>query len=582
MNGPLPTTPSSRLGSGVNEELVDDRPRKGKSSRAITLPLFVRGDIDGFFSVFSNNLATALSGAAMLRGMLGDDIVFRRMLPGLGAAMVFGCFYYSLQALLTAAKRGRADMTAQPFGINTPGMFAWNAGIIVLVYNREGTGPQAAETAWGVATMANFISGIVNVSLAAVGPYINKAVPSVALLGSLASVGLAYLFTQTLQEQASWSLVTFAPFYLLMMALYADVSVPKVPSTLLPVLLASVMAWATAKATSNEVRKASELVGWSPPQFSLDVFQYADDAWQYIGLILPVTLTVSVGSIQCRQMAANAGDEYNVRWTMAGDGIATILASLMGCPWGMTVFIGHPAMKAMGAKVGYLWLTALGFAIVTWCGLGTTILALVPSPCLNSILLFVGLAVCNDALAVTSKRHYPAFMVSLVPCLCEWCSHQCQSFAAAICDSSKANATAHSPCAVDPFSADAFGLTPPLQGLYALGQGYLLTSIYLCSMFVLIIDRKFLPAAGWACVAAGSASCGLIHSKTVFLPWQGPEGERGGLYLHFVGAYLFCAVVFFACAAMQAADVLPRGPVDKAALSDDSSTNSSDMESSSE
>ena len=94
----------------------------------------------------------------------------------------------------------------------------------------------------------------------------------------------------------------------------------------------------------------------------------------YVGLIIPVGLTVSVGTIQCVQLSANAGDEYNVRWSMLGDGLGSIIAAIFGSPFGMTVFIGHPAFKEMGAKIGYNWLNAVFFIIVCFTGVSAPLL----------------------------------------------------------------------------------------------------------------------------------------------------------------------------------------------------------------
>ena len=38
---------------------------------------------------------------------------------------------------------------------------------------------------------------------------------------------------------------------------------------------------------------------------------------------------------------------------MIVDGLGTCLASFFGSPFGTVIYIGHPAHKASGAKVGY-------------------------------------------------------------------------------------------------------------------------------------------------------------------------------------------------------------------------------------
>ena len=45
-------------------------------------PLFVKGDIDGFVALFINNLATLLSVILSLQPILGNDIVYGKIVPG--------------------------------------------------------------------------------------------------------------------------------------------------------------------------------------------------------------------------------------------------------------------------------------------------------------------------------------------------------------------------------------------------------------------------------------------------------------------------------------------------------------------
>lgn len=45
-------------------------------------PSFTRGDIDGFVALFINNLATLLSVIICLRPILGNDIIYGKILPG--------------------------------------------------------------------------------------------------------------------------------------------------------------------------------------------------------------------------------------------------------------------------------------------------------------------------------------------------------------------------------------------------------------------------------------------------------------------------------------------------------------------
>ena len=57
------------------------------------------------------------------------------------------------------------------------------------------------------------------------------------------------------------------------------------------------------------------------------------------------------------------------------DGIGTTLSSLFGSPFGTVIYIGHPAHKRNGAKVGYSLVNGCIYLIFSWFG----ILALIQS-----------------------------------------------------------------------------------------------------------------------------------------------------------------------------------------------------------
>jgi len=512
----------------------------------------VRGDIDAFVSVFSNNLATLLVGATLLTSFIGPQAVYDHVVPGIAMSLCFGCVYYVIQAQLKSAKTGRLDLRAQPFGINTPGVFAFVASIIAPVYFAKGGDEKAMKLAWHVGIVANFVQGVVEIALSIVGPWLAESIPMVALLGSLASIGIAYLYTGSLADEMYVPLVGLAPFYLMMMAMYAGVQVPKLPSTLFPVLLGTAMAWVSGFSTAEQVSKGTRHLGWHPCRLSFEAFSSLADTMEYIPVILPVALTVSVGSIQCRQLAANAGDEYNLRASMLGDGIATVIAALFGSPYGMTTFIGHSAFKKMGAHIGYLLLCAAGMVLVAFSGFASLLLAVVPAQALNPVLMFVGLAICSDALSITPERHWPAFMVSLVPGVVNWAIVQMQIFGRTMCE--------HQPtgCVVDPSGREVWTLAGTLRGIFALGQGYLLVSIFLTTMLVFVIDRKFGKACIWAIISALCASCGLIHSGVLFAPWTGPAPPKGvyilanwDMHWTFTLAYSLIAAIFLLCYVLQ-------------------------------
>jgi len=512
-------------------------------AQAPSLQWFLKGDLDAYIAVFSNNLATMLVGMNLLSAYLPKELIYGRIAPGVAVAMLFGCVYYTIQAVLKAKHTGQSDLCAQPFGINTPGVFAFCFSIMGPVYRETGD----AHLAWKVGVLGNFLQGLFEVALSIIGPSIATAVPPVALLGSLASIGLALLFTDAFAGGMYASLASLLPFYLVMLAMCANIKIPRLPAMLPPVLVGTVCAWARQQpgvVSALEVQKSAGLLGFHPGGFAFEAFDSWSAVQPYLPVIFPVALTVSVGTIQCREVAAKAGDAYNLRWSMVGDGLASILAALLGSPFGMTVFIGHPGFKAMGARVGYNILVGVSFVVMCFTGLAGLFAAIFPPAALNPILLFIGLAICCDALEVTPHRHWPALMLSFAPCFCYWASTSCQNFATQVCNGT---------CVVNPNGEGAWTLDPTgtLRGMYAVGQGYLLSSIFLTTMLVKFINHEFAAAGMWAIVAAVSASCGLIHGKKLFAPWRGPEApdpsdgpfdeSRLNLHWDFVASYCLLA-----------------------------------------
>src|SRR3954465_3976960 len=89
--------------------------------------LFVRGDLDGFFGLALDNLVQLLLIDALCRNILKfpDDLLYGRVLPGVAVSLLVGNVFYAWQAHRLAARTGRSDVTALPYGINTPSVVAF-------------------------------------------------------------------------------------------------------------------------------------------------------------------------------------------------------------------------------------------------------------------------------------------------------------------------------------------------------------------------------------------------------------------------------------------------------------------------
>src|SRR3990170_1886837 len=97
---------------------------------------FVRGDIDGFFGLFIDNLLQLMLIAVLCQSIAGlpADFTTHTILPGAAISIFLGNLFYSRQAYQLTKKTGRNDVTALPYGINTVSLLAFILLIMGPIY----------------------------------------------------------------------------------------------------------------------------------------------------------------------------------------------------------------------------------------------------------------------------------------------------------------------------------------------------------------------------------------------------------------------------------------------------------------
>jgi len=204
------------------------------------------------------------------------------------------------------------------------------------------------------------------------------------------------------------------------------------------------------------------------------------------------------------ESAEAAGDEYPTTRVLTADGVVSLIGCLMGNPFINAVYIGHPGWKAMGGRTGYSAATGILMLVLTWLGIVALLMAVIPSVALLPILLYIGMLIGAQAFQETPHRHAPAIVLALVPQVAAWGKVQIDSALGA----AGTNAAA--------VGMDKLGQNGVLyNGLTVLGSGATLAGIILGSVAVLIIDRKYYPAAAFALAGAVLTFFGLIHSEAI-------------------------------------------------------------------
>ena len=143
------------------------------------------------------------------------------------------------------------------------------------------------------------------------------------------------------------------------------------------------------------------------------------------------------------------------------------------------------------------------------------------------------MVICADTLAITPTRHYPAFLLGLMPVIADWAKGTIITGVSGAYGGFTVNDTdfdVNITAAIKEFS---------YSGLLNFSGGSLLQCIFLTAIFMYMIDRKFVRAAIWSCLAALFAFFGLINAPKVgVLVKKDDDGWK------FSVAYLMLAVVF--------------------------------------
>src|SRR6185437_7636111 len=140
-----------------------------------------------------------------------------------------------------------------------------------------------------------------------------------------------------------------------------------------------------------------------------------EPALPYLSVALPFALVTVVGGIDNTESALAAGDEYRTRDILLVEALATVLTGFCGGVIQNTPYIGHPAYKAMGARVGYTLATGLVIGVGAMLGVLGLLVGLLPEAAMAPILVFIGLEITAQAFHASPERHGPAVALAFVP-----------------------------------------------------------------------------------------------------------------------------------------------------------------------
>jgi len=483
---------------------------------------FVRGDLDGFFGLFIDNLLQLMLIASLCPIICGfsTEMIAHQILPGAAFSILFGNIFYAWQARRLARETGRDDITALPYGINTVSLFAFIFLVMGPIYQET----HSAKIAWQAGIFACFLNGVMELVGAYAGDALRRHTPRAALLSALAGVAITFIAMGFIFQIFAVPAIALLPMMMILIPYSSGVRLPfGVSGGMIALIVGVALGWGLRALGHPYFHPSTEAYAIGvhlPKPVPADLFALIADrhGWKYLAVIFPMGLFNIIGSLQNLESAEAAGDRFPTRSSLLANGFASIVASLFGSAFPTTIYIGHPGWKSMGARSGYSLLN--GIVITGLCLVGgvTLVLNFVPLEAMLGILLWIGLIITAQAFQETPRKHALAVALGLIPSLAAW--------ALLLIETSLRIAGSSLYAQAARLEAELH-----LNGVIGLSQGFLLSSMVLSAMLVFMIERQFLKAAFWSMVAAVLSASGLIHAFTLtpmgvqnkFGFWAAPE-----------------------------------------------------------
>jgi AGZA family xanthine/uracil permease-like MFS transporter len=484
------------------------------------LPVFVRGDIDGFFGLAIDNLVQLLVIVGLCRTVLGfsDELLLGRVLPGAAVSLLVGNVFYAWQARQVARRTGRADVTALPYGINTVSLFAFIFLVMLpaklLALSGGATAEEAALAAWRAGLAACLGSALIECAGAYVAEAVRSRTPRAALLSSLAGIAVSFIALSFFYKAYAAPLVGIPTLVIVLVAYFGRVRFAGgVPGGLVAVVAGTVLCWASgvAGAAPEAWQAATANLGLRLPVPVVgDLVRAIGEGGfvTYLSIIVPMGVVNVVGSLQNIESAAAAGDEFEARPSLLANGVGSIAACLFGSCFPTTIYIGHPGWKAMGARSGYSILGGAFATVLCLTGAAGLVALAVPIEAGMAIVLWIGVVIVAQAFEATPLRHAAAVAVGLLPGIAAWGTLMMKN---------GLRAGGVGMPGGPPFTESLettlltnFDLAG--RGAFALEQGFIFTAMILAAVTAEIIDRRFARAAVWCLAAAALSFVGLMHA----------------------------------------------------------------------
>jgi AGZA family xanthine/uracil permease-like MFS transporter len=487
--------------------------------------VWTSGDWNAFFGFGTNILVNMLVLTGLLRFVLKmpDSIVFGRILPALGLMMCLSTFYYAFLAYRLAQKTGRNDVCALPSGISVPHMFIVTFVIMLPIAIKTGDPLKG----WSAGLVWVFFQSFMLMIGGFIAPIVRRITPRAALLGTLAGVSVTFISMRPALEMYATPQIGLVCFAIILVSWFGGVKYPRgTPAGLIAIAAGMIIGWGSNLFGFNLGGLSIKGVGDAFANFGFSVpipaVNYVFSGFEYLGIILvtavPFGIYDLVEAMDNVESAEAAGDPYPTTRVLTADGIVSLIGCLMGNPFINAVYIGHPGWKAMGGRIGYSAATGVMVIVLSWFGIISVLLALVPVVAILPILLYIGMLIGAQAFQTTPIKHAPAIVLALFPHLAAWAKLLIDTGMASMTSAMQTVGGIPPEKLAEVKTAAIMSLPQQgviYHGLEVMGGGSILTGLVLGAIGVFVIERDFVKASAFAFAGAVLTYFGFMHGEAV-------------------------------------------------------------------
>ena len=255
-----------------------------------------------------------------------------------------------------------------------------------------------------------FVQSFILMAGGFVAPLIRRITPRAALLGTLAGVSITFISMRPALEMFVTPVIGIVCFAIILASWFGGVRYGKgIPAGLVAIAVGTLIAWARnavrpgrrhergqagrgvlrasasrcrcRRSTTSSRASSSSASSWSPRSRSAS--------------------TTSSRRWTTSRAPRPAGDAFPTTRVLTADGVVSLIGCLMGNPFINAVYIGHPGWKAMGGRIGYSAAIGVMVIVLSWFGIISLLLAIIPVVAISPILLYIGMLICAQAFQTT-------------------------------------------------------------------------------------------------------------------------------------------------------------------------------------